>query len=489
MRTTKPLLCVTVATGSIEAMRAARDAVDTADMVELRLDYLDTPDPAAALHGRRLPAIVTCRASWEGGRFRGSEEERRRILEEALACGAEYVDIEAAAAFAPDIIRSTGGRRLVVSHHDFTAPPRDVADRYRALKGMGAEVAKLAIATGSLTDCLPLLDIADEDDEPHVLLAMGAAGWPSRVLAARLGNLWTYAGDGIAPGQMPAERLLREFRFRRIRPDAALYGVVGNPVGHSRSPVMHNAGFDALGINAAYLSLEAASAADLAAFARALPLQGVSITAPFKIDLMAYVDEVDANARRVGAINTMMLRDGRWIGGNTDGEGFLAPLRGRLDVRGARATVLGAGGAARAIAIALGDSGAEVTISARRPEAARVVADLAAGRIASFPPPPGSWDLLVNATSAGHGSEGVSPMAGQPLDGAVVCDLIYEPLETKLLQDARAAGCQTIGGIEMLAAQAERQFELWTGQRPPAGLFAAEAAAARRVADPASHTV
>jgi 3-dehydroquinate dehydratase/shikimate dehydrogenase len=482
-------LCATVAVESVEALRAARDAVDGADMVELRLDYLDTPDPVAALEGRRLPAIVTCRAAWEGGRFRGSEEERRRILEAALAAGAEYVDVEAAAGFAPDIIQATGGRRIVVSRHDFTAPPRDVADRYRALRVMGAEVAKLAVATESLSDCLPLLDIADEDDEPHVLLAMGPAGWPSRVLAARLGNRWTYAGDGIAPGQLPGERLLREFRFRRIKPDAALYGVVGNPVGHSRSPVMHNAGFDALGINAAYLPLEASSASDLAAFARALPLHGVSITAPFKIDLMAHVDEVDDNARRIGAINTIVMREGRWIGANTDGEGFLAPLRGRLDLRGARATIIGAGGAARAIAVALGDSGADVTISARRPEAAQAVADLAAGRVGPFPPRPGSWDLLVNATSAGHGSHGVSPMAGQPLGGSVVYDLVYEPLETKLLEDARAAGCQSINGIEMLAAQAERQFELWTGQRPPAGLFATEAATARRPLHPASHTV
>jgi 3-dehydroquinate dehydratase/shikimate dehydrogenase len=480
---------VTVAVESVDALRAARDAVDAADMVELRLDYLDTPDPAAALQGRRVPAIVTCRAAWEGGRFRGSEEERRRILEAALSLGAEYVDVEAAAAFAPDIIRSTRGRRVVVSHHDFTAPPGGIADRYRALRGMGAEVAKLAVAAESLTDCLPLFGLADEDDEPHVLLAMGSAGWASRVLAARLGNRWTYAGDGIAPGQLSAERLLREYRFRRIRPDAALYGVVGNPVGHSRSPVMHNAGFEALGMNAAYLPLAASSASDLAAFARALPLHGISITAPFKIDLMAHVDEVDANARRVGAINTIVVRDGRWIGANTDGDGFLAPLRGRLDVRGARTTILGAGGAARAIAIALGDRGADVTVSARRADAARVVADLAAGRVGPFPPRPGSWDLLVNATSAGHGSEGVSPMAGQPLDGAVVYDLVYEPLETKLLEDARIAGCQTIGGIGMLAAQAERQFELWTGQRPPVGLFAAEAAAARRAAHPASHTV
>ena len=218
----------------MSALRSARDAAEAdagADLVELRLDHVDRPDVAGALAGRRGPVVVTCRAGYEGGKFAGSEEERRRILECALAAGADYVDVEAAAGFAADLIRARGGRGIVVSRHDFTAPPKDVDASYRDLRGRGAEVVKLAVAVDTLSESLPLFALAEAAIEPHVLIGMGAAGVPSRVLAARLGNRWTYAGDGVAPGQLSAGRMLRQLQFRRIRPDTALYGVVGKPIG------------------------------------------------------------------------------------------------------------------------------------------------------------------------------------------------------------------------------------------------------------------
>lgn len=343
------------------------------------------------------------------------------------------------------------------------------------MRSTGAEVIKIAIEARGLGDMLPLVELASDSQEDgpggHVLVAMGDAGTPSRILAARLGNRWTYAGDGVAPGQLPIGRLLREFHFRRISPDAALYGVVGKPVSHSRSPAMHNAGFAEVGLNAVYVPLEAADADDFVRFARAVGISGVSITAPYKVALMGHVDELDPLARRVGAINTIVVRDGRWMGANTDVHGFLAPLQGRIAVKGTRASILGAGGAARGVAIALADQGAAVTVCARRPEAAREIADLVGGQVGSFPPRSGSWDVLINATPAGIGPSGENPIPGAALDGEMVFDLVYTPAETRLLADARAAGCLTIGGMEMLVAQAERQFELWTGRRPPAGLF------------------
>jgi 3-dehydroquinate dehydratase/shikimate dehydrogenase len=308
---------------------------------------------------------------------------------------------------------------------------------------------------------------------------MAQPGVPSRVLAARLGNRWTYAGDAVAPGQISATRLLEEFNFRRIAPDAALYGVVGNPVGHSRSPAMHNAGFAAMGMNAVYVPFEAVNADDFVRCGRALGISGASITAPFKVALMASVDRIEPLASRVGAINTIVVRDGCWIGANTDVHGFLAPLSGRIALKGTRASVLGAGGAARGVAIALADRGAAVTICARNAEAARQIAELAGGKVGGFPPKAGSWDVLINATPAGTGPEGVNPIAGAALDGEMVFDLVYTPPETRLLAEARAAGCLTIGGLEMLVAQAERQFELWTGHPPPPGLFARAAGSDR----------
>jgi 3-dehydroquinate dehydratase/shikimate dehydrogenase len=241
---------------------------------------------------------------------------------------------------------------------------------------------------------------------------------------------------------------------------------------------MHNAGFAALGLNAVYVPLQAADVEDFVAFARDTKMRGASITAPFKVGMFAHVDETDALARNVGAINTLIARDGRWIGTNTDVEGFLAPLAGRMALKGTRATVLGSGGAARGVAVALGTQGAAVTVCARKPESAHDVAQLAGGAVGTWPPRAGSWDVLVNATSCGSAGRGDDPMAGVALDGEIVFDLVYAPAETPLIARARAEGCLTIGGIEMLVAQAERQFELWTGQRPPAGLFSAAAASA-----------
>jgi shikimate dehydrogenase len=241
---------------------------------------------------------------------------------------------------------------------------------------------------------------------------------------------------------------------------------------------MHNAGFAHAGINAVYLALDARDADDFATFARAMGLRGASITAPFKVAMLPHVDECDALAREVGAINTLDVRDGRWIGSNTDVAGFLAPLKGRMALRGARVAVLGAGGASRAVAVALKREGASVSICARREDEASAVAAIAGVGTGEFPPPPGSWDVLVNATSSGSRPGDDSPMAGIRLDGEIVFDLIYSPAETPLIAQARDAGCWTIGGIEMLIAQAERQFETWTGSAPPPGLFAAAADAA-----------
>ena len=485
----QPRICVTVTGATTDEIRRARDGAEHADLVELRLDTVDRPDVAGALAGRHCPVIVTCRPEWEGGRFAGSEEERRRILQAGVDLGAEFVDVEAAASFAPEIIAARGGRGVVLSSHNYGPVPGDLAERYGTMRAAGAEIVKLAVEAGSLSDTLALFALASTaGDAPpgHVLVAMGDAGVPTRVLSARLRNRWTFAGASVAPGQIGADRLVRDFRIRRVRPDAAVYGVVGRPVTHSLSPPMHNAGFAALGLNAVYLPLQASNPVDFLTFARFMGLRGASITAPYKVSLMSAVDEIEPLARRVGAINTIVVRDGRWIGANTDVEGFLRPLAGRINLKGVRATVLGAGGAARAVAVALEDQRALVTVSARRAEEARAIAELVGGTAGEFPPRAGSWDVLVNATPAGSASDPVNPMAGAELDGEIVFDLVYAPTVTPLLAAAEEAGCLTIGGLEMLVAQAERQFELWTGQRPPQGLFQASAVQALTAPQPTS---
>ncbi|RPJ57909.1 MAG: type I 3-dehydroquinate dehydratase, partial [Acidobacteria bacterium] len=431
------------------------------------------------------------RARWEGGAFEGSEEERHRILAEAMERGAAYIDVEWRAGF-DDLIRARDGRGVIVSLHDFSGVPADLQFRAAAMRRTGAEIVKISVATSSLRDCLPLLDLARNneasggDGAGSVLIGMGEAGWATRILAGKFRSRWTYAGRA-APGQISLDRLLREFRFRSIRRDTAVYGVVGSPVAHSVSPAMHNAAFAALGIDAVYVPLRASTPDDFMSFAEAIGLNGASVTAPFKPALAAIVDGGDPVVKRLGALNTIRrARDG-WTGINTDVRGFLAPLAGRIDLAGCRAAILGAGGAARAVAAALGGEGAIVSVFARDDNQARAVASLAGGAGFSGLPARDSWELLVNTTPVGT-SPRVNDTLVAPDDlagaaGRFVYDLVYNPLETRLLRDAATAGCDTISGLDMLAAQAALQFEWWTGQPAPKAVMRQAALAALKTTE------
>src|SRR5688572_23719816 len=467
----KPLLVIVASAPTMAELRRRRDAAAAAgaDLVELRLDSVADPDVTAALSGRTTPVIVTVRPEWEGGAFKDSEAERRRILECALQQGAEYVDVEFKAAFAHDLIAATDGRRIVLSSHDFAGVPPDLIERVRAMRAARAEIVKVASMAHSLSDNLRLLQL--ERAPNTVLIAMGPAGAPTRVLAAHFHSMWSYAGDGYAPGQISAARMLEEFRFRNITEKTQIYGVVGSPLTHSVSPAMHNAAFRDAGVDAVYVPMVASSADDFTIFATALGVQGVSITIPYKVDLFNRADEVDDLSRKVGAVNTYRRDALRWQARNTDVSGFLTPLKGRLDLRGARATILGSGGSARAVAVALASAGSAVTVYGRNRGKARDVAALAGGTAAAFPVAPGSWDLMVNTTPVGM-MPGIeeTPFEGV-FDGRIVYDLIYNPMETRLLKEAAAAGCETLGGLDMLVAQAEDQSEWWLGRRPPAGLM------------------
>jgi 3-dehydroquinate dehydratase / shikimate dehydrogenase len=460
-------LCVTVTADTMAELRTRRDSVADADMVELRLDTVKDPSAAAALAGRKKPVIITCRPKSEGGHFNGSEDERRAILSEALSLGAEYVDLEFTGSCA-DLMERTGGRRVILSHHNFTGMPADIKPLAHAMLASGAEVVKLAATAHSLRDCLTLRAIGKATRVPMALVAMGEAGIASRVLASWMGSCWSYAGDGAAPGQLPVQRMHEEYRFRRIGARTAVYGVLGKPVSHSVSPAMHNAAFRAAHLDAVYLPLAASDFADFEAFADEVNLAGVSVTAPFKVSAFERADECDAVSRRIQSVNTLRRDSGKWLGCNTDVTGFLAPLESTMRLPGVRATILGAGGAARSVSVALASAGVKVTIAARRNDQAQSVAALTGAAITAWPPDPASWDLLVNATPLGT-APGVdaSPLPDDYLfHGGVVYDLVYNPPQTKFLGAAARAGCRTIGGLDMLVAQAQAQFEWWTGGRP-----------------------
>jgi 3-dehydroquinate dehydratase/shikimate dehydrogenase len=479
---------VTVTGRTIEELRSRRDAVGEADLVELRLDALDQPHAAGALAGRRRPVIVTCRAAWEGGAFRGSEDERRTILAEALACGADYVDVEWQASFR-DALLGSARDRVVVSYHDFERTPSDVEERLRAMRASGATVTKLAVQTNRLSDCLRLQELGRTfgADGRLALIGMGERGLASRALPSRFHSKWTYAGDIAAVGQVSASLLVDTYGFRRTTASTSVYGLTGSPLGHSLSPAMHNAAFRAAAQDAVYLPLPAADVDDFVTFARGFGLNGASVTIPFKVDLLAHVDEPCMMTRRVGAVNTVRVDNGRWLGRNTDVPGFLAPLRARnVALTGARAAVIGAGGSARAVTAALASAGATVTVHARRANQAADVASVGPAAVGAWPLAPGGWDLLVNCTPVGLSPHvDASPVPVGSLTGRLVYDLIYNPPTTRLMREAAAAGCATIGGLDMLVAQAEEQFAWWTGVRPEPGIM--RAAAETRLAELESH--
>jgi 3-dehydroquinate dehydratase/shikimate dehydrogenase len=466
METPRPLVCATVTGRDTAELRARRDAVKGADLVEVRVDSVCDPDVDLAIGGRALPVVVTCRRADEGGWFRGDEQARRALLLTALERGADYVDLEWAHEF-DAIVRGRHGRNVVLSLHDFDGCPADLEARVDAMAALQPDVVKVAVTVSRLGECGRLAALAARHRGRRlVLIAMGEAGLATRILPGRFGSCWTYAGDGVAPGQIDLERLHGEFRFRRIGPRTDLYGVAGRPVAHSLSPAMHNAAFEQLGLDAAYIPLAAADADDLFDGARALGVAGASVTAPFKIDVMTRLASLDADARLTGAVNTLVREGDSWRGHNTDPEGFLAGCAG-VELGGRRVAVLGTGGAARAVALAARRAGAAVTCYGRdQAKAAALAAALGVGW-GTRPVMAGAWDVLVNATPVGMRPDMArTAFPESTYDGEVVYDLVYNPPLTRFLRDASASGCRTIGGLGMLVAQARRQIELWTGLRP-----------------------
>ena len=470
------LLCETVTGQSVADLIAARDAA-VGDMVELRLDGVTDLDVAALLAGRTRPMIATCRPEWEGGRFSGSEEERCRILAAALQLGADYVDIEWAALSGAhwtsfrDIVRAAPSR-IVLSSHDFAGVPSDLKTRARDMRSYGVAIIKLAVMPGTLTETLRLIEIARHGDA--VVVGMGDSGVPTRLLASRYGSRWSYAGNGAAPGQIPASQMLDRFRFHDIGPSTRIFGVVSSTAMHSLSPVMHNAAFAASDIDAVYVPMQTRDFGDFDEFALALGVEGASVTIPFKTDALRVATIAGDLTRQVGAANTLRRADEvAWEASNTDVGGFLDPLDSAFgtSLRGARASVVGGGGSARAVVVALLSRGADVSVHTRRREQSEAITSSLGGHPGSWPVTPG-WDLLVNCTPLGGPTmRGESPLPGGPFTGRLVYDLTYGPGESPLLREAREAGCGTLDGLPMLIAQAERQFEWWTGQPPVAGVM------------------
>ncbi len=491
--------CVAVAAPTADALfQAAQNALGESSFLELRLDLLDDSlaGPASAI-GRvrqfcgqnpQAAVLATCRRLAGGGGFAGSVKEQLALLEAIAATGVTLVDVELETldAASPERLERFGAAiarhstRLLVSAHDFEQTG-DLAETLARLRRLGAAarpaVYKVVSTARGLADNVRMLQFVEAAarEVPLVGICMGEAGLASRVLALRAGALFTFASAagsaGTAPGQVSAKLLLGEYRAAGIGPATKIYGVAGNPIGHSLSPTLHNAGFRAAGIDAVYLPLHTDSVDGLLALVRGVPLAGLSVTMPWKVEILPRLDAIDALAAEIGAVNTVVVRaDGTLFGTNTDVPAILEPLRQRMELRGARVLVLGAGGAARAAVFALRSAGAVVAIwnrtAAKAEELARETGAAAvdAGAL-------GGFAAVVQATAAGMRGQptGPLPLGADELKGVqVVFEMVYRPAQTPLTHLARSLGIEVIHGLEMFTCQGMRQWELWTGRPAPA---------------------
>ncbi|HYW71516.1 MAG TPA: shikimate dehydrogenase [Pyrinomonadaceae bacterium] len=487
-------VCVPVCVRHPDELPGALDAAAAvADLVEVRADCLTIVDSMQLLrlfNAIKRPLIVTLRSSEEGGRNPHDLESRRRFWKDLSGLAAEnFIDLEL------DLVDEFSGadagtlpvewRRVICSHHDFDRVPDNLDQIFDRMAATPAGVIKIAVTARDAIDCLPvfgLLDRAQRDGRQLLAIAMGQAGLMTRILGPARGAFLTYGsiseGRGTAPGQVTMAELQELYRIDRIDRETRIFGIIGQPVGHSLSPHIHNASFAALGLNAVFIPFEVG---DAVSFMRRMVhpakreldwrLGGLSVTAPHKSTVIAELDWIDPACLEIGAVNTIVVRDQELHGYNTDAAGFIAPLRRALGpLKDARCAVVGAGGAARACVWALKQEDASTAIFARDQGQAEFLAQTFKVRAESFPAASfNGFDIVINATPLGtHGSRADESIANaQQLAGVrLAYDLVYNPSETKFLREARAAGCKVLDGMEMLLEQGIEQFKLWTGTQP-----------------------
>jgi 3-dehydroquinate dehydratase / shikimate dehydrogenase len=471
-----------------DAMRQIRIALGYTGTIELRLDWLASTKEVSkllvVLKSSRIPSkthiIATCRRREAGGKFAGSIFEQLSVLRSAAAAGCRWIDLEVETAgalppFTLDMYTSRAKR--ILSYHDFGGSAvlsrleSAMRRMMQASADIGNDAVKIAVNCRSLRESLRLLSIASRRAN-IIAVPMGETASPMRILAPRLGSALSYAPveEATAPGQVSLAELHELYRGGNLTSRTRVYAVIGNPIAHSLSPELHNAGFRARHIDAIYLPFLVIDLNDFLAAVRPLGVYGFSITLPHKERILRHLDGCDPLAAAIGAVNTVVVRGGgKLFGYNTDYVGVLRAIERRMPIAGSRVLVLGAGGAARAIAFALAKGGASVSICARRDEQARKLArDMGGDAVPRAALRREFFDAIVNATPVGmHPNTQQSPLTPRELNCRIVFDTIYRPQQTRLLQLAASRSIETISGVEMFLAQGIAQWEIWTGMRAP----------------------
>jgi 3-dehydroquinate dehydratase/shikimate dehydrogenase len=467
-----------------------------ADMAELRADCLEADE---RLLIRRfpeqagIPVILTIRRDVDGGQFVGGEGARVGLMARGLAYAETdrrrnfaYLDIEEDLVV-PSLEEAarTFGTRIIRSYHNANGTDANLSAKIRSIRRSGDEIVKVSVKANTTRDVLELLRAGKEyADQEKILISMGHYGRYSRILAEQFGSFLSYGtafseadAPPAAPGQLDVQELADLYHFRSITKNTKVYGVVGNPLKSTGSPLFFNTAFDLEGTNAVYVPFPADSIYDFMEVANQLNIDGLSVTVPYKEAVIPFLDKLSGEVESIGACNTLSLSPQGWLGTNTDAKGFSDSLLEFLvkpNFRRQRVTVIGAGGAARAVVFELHRLGAKVLILNRTAHKARNLAapykfawggldDREIERIAKY------RDIIIQTTSAGmEGSDSADPLPQYNFSGREdVMDLVYSPKMTAFLRRASNAGCNIQNGYDMLIRQARYQYIQFTGKEFP----------------------
>jgi 3-dehydroquinate dehydratase / shikimate dehydrogenase len=479
-----PRICIAMGLPDLPTLldHARREVAAGESFLEFRLDYLNQPrEGAEAIRGflDEFPdttIVATCRRHQNHGKFNGSIEDELAVLDLAVRCGAQAVDveIETAEAAIERLPQFRSRAVVIVSYHNFEATPMLDNIVSRVLK-TPADVYKIVTTARKPSDNIRVLAAAKALTRQKVtVLAMGELGFPTRVLSPVFGGAYTYAApmyaEGTAAGQVSARLLRNLYRVEKLRKTAKIYGVIADPIRHSISPAVHNRAFQSRQMDAVYLPflVSPANLRDFFQLAEKLPLAGFSVTIPHKQKIIRYLDAVEPLARRIGAVNTVWRKGGKWRGANTDAAGVTEPLSRVLRLGKSSVLIVGNGGAARGAACALADAGARISLVGRNPDRVRALAKICGAEALGREQLEGRhFDALVHATPLGMFPHVNECFFNGHIPADVVFDMVYNPVETVLLQHAREQGKTVVPGIAMFIEQAVRQFELWTGESAP----------------------
>jgi 3-dehydroquinate dehydratase / shikimate dehydrogenase len=480
------MICVSIARTRHKMVIAEHQALAQrgAKLVELRLDWIArSPDVPRLLKDRPTPVVVTCRRKADGGRWVGSEDERRMLLRTAIISGADYVDLE------DDIARSIpryGKTKRLISHHDFETTPDNLEELWAEMAEMNPDIIKLVTTAHSPSDCVRLLKLVSESTIPTVGFCMGEFGVPSRILCGKYGSPFSYAAfsaeRAIAPGQLTFQQMRDIYHYDDINKDTKVFGVLGDPIGHSLSPVLHNAAMRKIGFNGVYLPIRVTKdqLSKMLDDFQWLDARGYSVTIPHKEAVLAKYPKCEEIVQQIGAANTLFRGPGGdWESDNTDFTAALDSLQLALppgdSLEGKRVLMLGSGGVARAIALGVTRRGAALTISGRSADRTKKLAESLGCRHVTWENRGSEFaDILINCTPVGmHPEVNATPFQSHWMrDDMIVFDTIYNPEQTLMLKEARDHRCRTVSGVEMFVRQAAAQFERFTGQSAPREMLA-----------------